>query len=167
MSRIGGYAAREPGSLKEAQQQLVTSVGGLDAAVDLSRLGRSQLARCTSQNEDDQFTHMPIDVMLRLEEAAKANGLPPAVMNYLAHQMGFMLVPVDDGDVADNIHRHLAEIGTESSALFSDAHSALEDGVVSPHEAGRMKRGAVRLASALSRFTSRLDGILHRGRVGK
>lgn len=162
MARVGGYAQREPGSLKEAQQQLVSAVGGLDASVECSRVMRSQMARYTSANEDDQFTNMPVDVMLRLEEAIKARGEAPIVLHYIACQLGYLLVPVDDGDEADNIHRHMAQIGSESGALFSDAHAALEDGVVTPHEAGRMKRSAVRLAGALSRLTHRLNGIIHR-----
>ena len=66
--------------------------------------------------------------------------------------------------MADNIHRHLSAIGSDAGALFSEAHIALDDGIVTPQEAGRMKRETVKLASALSRFTARLNRILHTGK---
>ncbi len=163
MSRVGGYAPREPGSLKEAQQQLVTAVGGLDHAVELSRVGRSHIARYTSANEDDQFTNMPVDVMLRLEEAVKAGSGVPIVLHYLALQLGYALVPLDDAMVAENLHRHLSEIGSDFGSLISEAGKALEDEVVTPAEAGRMKREAMKISGTLARFTARLNAVI-RGR---
>lgn len=149
------YQKRTPGSLKDAQQRLVSAVGGLDAAeiVLEGRVKRGQLARYTSQIDDNLFTHMPADVIRTLERVAGA----PVVTEFLAAEAGAMLVPVTTCESrAESYLAHLGAVGEKSGDLFRTMTGALADGVMTPVEAGENMAVVMHLTSALAVLYARL-----------
>jgi hypothetical protein len=162
MTRIGGYAHREPGSLKEAQQALVEAVGGLDRAVDVlgGRIGRSQLGRYTSDTEEHHLTNMPIDIVAALE--AKCGDL--IVTRWLAAHGRALLLQLPEGAPAPFV-RELCTIGKETGAFFGAANEALADGSMTAKEAGKVKRACIRIAAGLGAMLSRLDCVIDSGKA--
>lgn len=149
------YQRRTPGSLKSAQQRLVSAVGGLEASemVLEGRVKRGQIARYTSEIDDNLFVHMPADVIRTLERVAGC----PIVTEFLAAESGAMLVPIPRCDrQAENYLEHLGAVGEKSGDLFRTMMGALADGVMTSSEAGENMAVVMRLTSALAVLYARL-----------
>lgn len=152
------YQRRTPGSLKYAQQRLVSAVGGLEAAemVLEGRVKRGQIARYTSEIDDNLFVHMPADVIRTLERVAGC----PIVTEFLAAEAGAMLVPVTMCESrAETYLAHLCAVGEKSGDLFRTMTTALADGVMTPSEAGENMAVVMRLTSALAVLYARLGRV--------
>lgn len=127
-------------SLKAATFRAVRKVGGVEAAAQFVRVGKSALATYYNQNHTDCFA--PLDVAATLDEQA---GYP-----FIAEALKMAFNPVL-GDVG-NPHKLLGKMISESGelgALFSDA---LSDGRICPKEAAQIKKEAEDLKAAAQRI---------------
>lgn len=152
---LGPYCPREPGSLKEAESALVQACGGLPGAAKLlyGRVRQAQIARYTSETEECEFVHMPADVIATLEAACGA----PIVTRWLAMAARALLVPLPGRGQETSYLESLGRIGENSGELFRRITGALEDGVVTPREAGEVKAEAMKLSAALGVLIGRLN----------
>lgn len=160
--RVGGFSERPAGSLKEAQQHLVEACGGLDRCEQISRIGRSQIARCTSAAPEHETVHLPIDVIDCLEALCGQ----PIVTRWMTARHHALLVPLPPKSPAPYL-KHLCDIGKDTGALFAKANDALADELMTPKEAGAVKREAMRLATGLAALMSRLDSVIFSGKADR
>jgi hypothetical protein len=79
-------------ALKRASRALVDAAGGCEAAADLCRLGKSQLAAAGSVTEPDRW--LPLDVVAQLMAVTHGHAGQMAVVQHLAAAAGHALVPV-------------------------------------------------------------------------
>jgi hypothetical protein len=152
MTRVGAYAPREPGSLKDAEAALVKACGGLDRASALTRVKPTQMHRYTAPGEPD--CHMPADVIAALELHCGA----PIVTRFLALGTGSILVTVPgDRATGKSYLRTLAKIGRKTGVLSGDACDALADGTLTGHERAAVRADAIETIAALSALLGELE----------
>jgi regulatory protein CII len=144
---------RAPGSLKEAQAQLVVAIGGQTRAAELCRVSRSQVARYTDDSDESIAVHMPADVIACLEQHAAE----PIVTRYLASLTGHALLTLADDATRATYPQLLSRIGKETGQMFGEAAAALADGRLAPKERGRVRREAVELMTAISALVADID----------
>ncbi|HWY14403.1 MAG TPA: phage regulatory CII family protein [Rhizomicrobium sp.] len=147
------YKPREPGSLKEAVSLLVMACGGQGEAAKLSRVSRAQIARYTDDSDDNALIHMPVDIVLALEEHCG----DMIVTRWLA--LAQKKIVIDVGDTVPctmNLSEQIARVAEESGRVMADAARALEHGRFDPKKAPRVRRECIETISALSRL---LDGL--------
>lgn len=122
---------------KRAASQLVKAAGGVEAAAELCRLGKSQLSDVGNVNSPDKF--MPIDVVRQLEEVTQ--GLPgwPHVTRHLACAAGFELVRRPDADAGGETDwlAHIARVSKEAGDVVSKIAGHAAGGLT----ADEIKRG--------------------------
>lgn len=121
--------------IKLASADLVRAVGGLEAAAGLAGLGKSQVHRCVSVNDDSSFFN--VAVAGDLEQRSDR----PFVTIALAKLAGGVFIrlpePFDDGaDLALRVIDLVQELGDVSARV----REALADGVVRPPEARAIER---------------------------
>lgn len=152
--RSAGYKEREPGSLKEAVAELVANCGGQVAVSQFLRVSKSQIHRYTDDSDENQFTHMPVDLVARLERHCG----DPVVTRWLAAAAGFAVIDIASGPPHEPYHQVLGRIGRESGELFAEGCKQLAAGR-HPKDIGRLKREALRVVRACCE----LIGELHSG----
>ena len=118
----------ERSALKTLTRELVTRLGGLDAAAACTRVQRSNLAEYGSLHHPERFA--PIDVILDLEVALGA----PLVTGALARASGCRVVGEATVSVGGDVNAALSRVGREASALFAAVMDALADGQLDPSE---------------------------------
>lgn len=124
--------------LKLATQAMIKGVGGLEAAADFSRLGKSRLGECQSHNHPESF--VPIDVVASLEPLARERSGWPHVTRALCRRMGGVFVEqpyvrATGADLLTLLAKHAQESADVSRAICE----AVADGKVSPAEARRTR----------------------------
>jgi hypothetical protein len=118
----GGYKPRAPGSLKAATDRLIAACGGVEAAANLSRVGKSTMQRYGDAECPESY--MPVDVVRALE----LHSGEALVTAYLAAELGCEVHAVaydrDHGAIAADIARLSQDFGR----LFADSAKALAMG---------------------------------------
>jgi hypothetical protein len=120
--------------LKLATGELVHAVGGLEAAGSLVGLGKSQVHRCTSVNDRDNFLNAG-DVA-ELERRSDR----PFVTLALAKLAGgvFIRLPETFGD-GEELARRVMELAAGLGEVSSGVADALADGIVQAREAAAIE----------------------------
>jgi hypothetical protein len=120
--------------LKLATGELVHAVGGLEAAGSLVGLGKSQVHRCTSVNDRDNFLNAG-DVA-ELERRSDR----PFVTLALAKLAGgvFIRLPESFGD-GEELARRVMELAAGLGEVSSGVADALADGIVQAREAAAIE----------------------------
>lgn len=119
--------------LKRATGELVKGLGGLEAAAEFCRVGKSVLGECQSINNADRF--IAIDVVADLEPLAREREGWPHVTRALCAMMGGAFVALPDagpggGDVLGALGAAGKEFGDISQAIcggFADGHFCSRD----------------------------------------
>lgn len=115
-------------ALKQATAAMVKGVGGVEAAAEFCRVGKTVIAANYSPNEPESF--MALDVIADLEPLAREREGWPHVTRALARSAGFALVPLPEGVTATaDLHGLLAELGREFSDASTALLQALPDGI--------------------------------------
>lgn len=156
MKHPGTYIERAPGSLKDAENALVTACGGQEKASSLTRVRPSQMQRYTAPSEPD--CHMPLDVVLALELHCGV----PHVTRFLALETQHILVDIGETETAPAAV-HMANIGQETGALFKEFAESLADGSISAKEAGRLRAAAMKDIIALGALFGDLNRVQRGG----
>lgn len=144
--------------LKLATQAMIKGVGGLEAAADYSRLGKSRLGECQSHNHQDSFA--PIDVVATLEPLARERSGWPHVTRALCRRMGGMFVERPDvratgADLLQLLGKHAQESADVSRAICE----AVADGKVEPKEARRVRAEVAQAMELLATIDAELAAI--------
>lgn len=150
------YKRRTPGSLKEAQSELVNLCGGHGIAAANSRVSATTIFSYTDESDDNINRHMPVDVVLQLERLAKY----PVVTEHLANSMGYVMYRIEFDGTATDLHVGIIETGEEVSVLFRDwAAFISDDGIIDKNEAEKLLKDNARLVRILMKM--RADLIEH------
>lgn len=125
-------------NLKRATGGMIKGVGGLEAAAEFCRVGKSALGDNQSVNKPESF--VALDVIADLEPLARDRDGWPHVTRALAATMGFVLVklpdaPASNADMLTLVGRH----AKESADVSQSVCVALSDGSVSRREAGNIR----------------------------
>lgn len=103
--------------LKFASRLLIEENGGLEAAALITRIGKTRLQQCISDENKDSY--LPIDVVLQLERSSS-----------IAHVTNLMIKVDGERNVKSNDYRVISDF-TEFSARFArvmeEYNSSLED----------------------------------------
>jgi hypothetical protein len=148
---MSAYKPREPGSLKQAQADLVEDCGGLDRAAGLTRVRRTQMGRYT--DPADPETNMPADVVQALELHCGN----PHVSRFLLLAAGYIAVPVPKKESHPELMRHLSGVLRKTGNLSGHACDAMADGKLSIKECALLRGEAMKTITALSALLGGID----------
>lgn len=129
---------RRYGTLKAAVSHLVELCGGLKAAAEIARVGRSQLHRYTDDSDEHADCHMPVDIVRALERSC---GETP-VTEWMAYDAGGSLFRVDPTSANDALDVDFAKLATEFGELLTEFGKAKSDGQICEADKARMLREA-------------------------
>lgn len=127
-------------SVKAATFKAVQKIGGIEAAAEYIRVGKSSLATYYSVHHPENF--VPADVAITLDEQA---GYP-----FIAEALTRAFKPII-GDTT-NPHKLLGRMISESGELGAIFSNALSDGRICPKEAAQIKQEAEDLKAAAQRI---------------
>lgn len=133
MSERGYYKTREPGSLKEAEAQLVGACGGPVAAAEKCSVGKTVLQQASDM--DHPRRHLQLPVVAQLEKACGK----PIVATFLAAELGCIVEPVCDRCI-DSLPVVLGRITSEMGELLSAAAKDVQAGTLSRTNAANVLR---------------------------
>lgn len=119
-------------ALKSAARQLIRQLGGVEAAADDTRVGKSALGRYYDQNSPD---FMPVDVALDLMLAARSQGGDATVARTLAELLGFQLVQAEQGGALGDWLRHTCSLSIQAVQVANEVAIAASDGTITKEEA--------------------------------
>ena len=115
MARRGGDRSSEARVLALATRRAVQAAGGLELCAAETRIGKSQLARCTSTSRADSLTEIDAHTIDAL--AGDVEGAP-FILSARARLLGFILVRLDEGDDDEaGLMLSIAEIAAELGDL--------------------------------------------------
>ena len=109
-------------------------------------------------NPDTRDRHMPVDVVLDLEAAAR----DPVVTRCLAAQQGYVLFRLPAVRACRIWDRHQRRVVREGSIVFARLTEVLEDGRISKQEAGELRVEVDQALAAFAGLRSSLDKRLER-----
>lgn len=163
-SRVYCYRPAGYGDLKSAEAALVDAAGGVRAAADKCRIGKSQISDAISPWKDD--VHLPLDVAMQLEAAAQA--MP--VTEHLAAAQGCVLVRLprrSPAPVPDWLG-HVARIAQEAGDVLRHGGLCLADSEVTGAEAARWLRELDQsLAAQAALRVALAEAVARKGRCGE
>lgn len=149
------------GTLKKAVRDLITSVGGVEAAAVICGKGRSVVS--DYQSESKPKTSIPIEFVERLE---RESGVPH-VTRYLATALGFDLLPhhgrADDKAAVE----HVSGITKEFGEVLAHASTFVKCGALSPADAKALLQEIDDVREALATMRAAVAKQTHAGTVAK
>ncbi|MEE8189755.1 MAG: phage regulatory CII family protein [Kiloniellales bacterium] len=160
-SRIENSLVRDLGSLEEAVAVLLGQFTKLLDAAAHCRVGPKQLSAYA--NPDTQDRHMPVDVVLDLEGAAR----DPIVTRCLAAQQSFVLFRLPAVRACRLWDRHHRRVVKGGSIVFAKLTEVLEDGRISKQEAADLLAEVDQALSAFAGLRSSLQKRLERSDPGE
>lgn len=151
----GFYKARSSGSLKQAVARLVELCGGLDAAADAAGVARATMFRYTDDTDEHASRGMPVHTVRALEKHCGE----PAVTEFLAAELGAVLLRLPPGALPDAWAADLAAVMKETAEAVQVLAADLADGRVDrPGAAIREIDEAMAVLAALrARLTAERD----------
>ncbi len=159
--RIEKSLVRDFGTLEEAVAVLLGRFTKLLDAAGHCRAGPKQLSAYA--NPDTLDRHMPVDVVLDLEEAA----CDPVVTRCLAAQQGYVLFRLPAVRACRIWDRHHRRIVRDGSIVFARLTEMLEDGRISKQEAAELRVEVDAALAAFAGLRSALNQRLKRTEPGK
>lgn len=133
---VGAYKARPAGSLKAATTELVEAAGGLGRAAELTGYGTTQVQRWGDPSEENLNTTIPAAAIRRLESDVGR----PVVSAFLAAEAGAVLLPVMAMTLPTLGAGAIARVAKEAADVLAAGAASIEDGAVTPREAGTVIR---------------------------
>jgi hypothetical protein len=116
----------EKRALKRATVETLKGVGGVDAAANYCRPGKSQLSDYGNENRPDSF--MPLDVIADLEPLARDREGSPHITHLLCQLMGGVFVAVPDTPVTTGrLLETMAALHSEFSQVTQAVCAGLAD----------------------------------------
>ena len=144
-SRIHSFHPDSYGDLKTAVRALLHGSGGEARAAEYCRVSKSTLSEYGNPTYPDR--HMPVDVVLALEE--HAGEMPLTGHMAAAHDCLLLRLPETDG--APDWLLHLTRIGKEAGDVFNRAGEYLaDDGEIDETEAPLLLREVDELLHAVA-----------------
>lgn len=144
--------------LKHRTKEAIKGVGGLEAAAGFCRLGKSRLGECQSENHPEAF--LPIDVLIALERLTSERSGSPHVLRGMCQQMGGVFVRLPQADATGaSLMKLLARKVQEGADVSVALCEALEDAVVKPAEARRVRIEIMQLMESLAAMNAELAAI--------
>jgi hypothetical protein len=140
--------------MKTATRRSIAQAGGLEAASTITRIGKSQLARCYDQTLADSF--VPVDVALDIDRA----GPEPSITAALAAALGYSLLPVALGD--GDVERALEAVAATAGTTITDAMRAIREEFVAV-DCQRLLADLSRLSLAVQQAKGLLLGRMNPG----
>lgn len=141
-------------ALKHISRILVEEVGGLDVSAGLTRISKSRIQQCISENHVDAY--LPIDVVLQLEKHAE-----------IRHFSNYIVTQSDATNASKNDSRIVLDfvaLANRFGRIMEEYNVALEDDdSVSPQEAKRIMRHTIDLQRVLISIERKLMDILTNG----
>lgn len=156
-----GEVSLSPDTLgdKGAVREMIRAVGGLEAAEENCRVGKSQLARYYDPTKDE---HAPLDIVAALEPLGRASPGFPHVTRRLARKLGYALIALPRiGDLScGDAYKELAAATKEAGDVTTGfLHAIADDGKVSPKEAAALMAEAIEAAESFMRMHALLKQI--------
>lgn len=140
--------------LKKHSEALVKDVG-IEAACTLTGKSKATLGRYYSDNAEHDDRFMPIDVVAKLESAAKF----PHVTSALADLRGITLSY--DGDrhnaPSSGVNQDVVALAQRFAMLMAEYNSAIGDGRISANEAKRLLRETLEIQQVLLKMKLNLE----------
>jgi len=145
-SRIHSFHPEAYGDLKTAVRALLHAAGGEEKAAAMCRVAKSTLSEYGNPRYDER--HMPVDVVLALEQAT--NAMPVSEHLAAEHNAVLLRLPEDLGDGGAWLD-HLTTIGKEAGDVFHRTGQFLaDDGEISETEAPALLREVDELLAAVA-----------------
>ena len=154
--RIETSLTRDYGTIEEAVAVLLGRFTKLLDAAAHCRVGPKHLSAYA--NPDTHDRHMPVDVVLDLEAAAR----DPVVTRCLAAQQGYVLFRLPAVRACRIWDRHQRRVVREGSIVFARLTEVLEDGRISKQEAVELRVEVDQALAAFAGLRSSLDKRLER-----
>ena len=139
-------------AIKTATKKAIQQIGGIDAAVTICRVGRSQLSDYGNRNS---LQCAPVDVAVDLDSCAQE----PLILAAMAAAEGYRLVPVKFSGMG-HIPKELAKFSKFSSEVLQEGIESLEDGQVDVSEARAILEHLVSSRLAMDRLEHALSKIV-------
>ncbi|WP_395495588.1 hypothetical protein [Acetobacter sp. KSO5] len=139
-------------AIKTATKKAIQQIGGIDAAVTICRVGRSQLSDYGNRNSPQCA---PVDVAVDLDSCAQE----PLILAAMAAAEGYRLVPVKFSGTG-HIPKELAKFSKFSSEVLQEGIESLEDGQVDVSEARAILEHLVSSRLAMDRLEHALHKIV-------
>ena len=133
--------------LKKHTEALVKDVG-VEAACDLTGKSKATLGRYYSDYDEHAGRFMPVDSVLKLEEAASF----PHVTMALAELQGMRLIVQGDGENSNrsgSVNSDVVALSQRFAMLMAEYHTSIEDGTITAAEAKRLLKETVLLQKVL------------------
>ena len=146
--------------LKRATAEMVKGVGGVEAAAEFCRVGKSVLGDNQNINKPDSF--VAIDVVACLEPLARERSGWPHVTRALCQRMGGVFVPLPEAmPTGADLMALMARKAKESGDLTAAICAAYADGKLEGHEL-RSIRGEldqlIEIVVAMREMTLTMEG---------
>lgn len=120
--------------VKRATREAIEACGGLDVVGQATRAGKSQLSRCSSQNDGDTLS---LRDALAVDELSLGRG-GPFIVKAMARALNHALVDLPEGEVAaGDLATAVVTLSAELGDLSRCIADALKDRKVTPKEAVR------------------------------
>jgi hypothetical protein len=144
-SRIHSFHPETYGDIKTAVRALLHAVGGEAKAAEACRVSKSTLSEYANPRHGDR--HMPLDVVLELEKAARRT----PVTEHLAAEHNSILLRLPEAESEGEWLDYLAAIGKEASDVFHRTGEYLaNDGDIDATEAQTLLREVDELLAAVA-----------------
>ena len=144
-SRIHSFHPETYGDIKTAVRALLHAVGGEAKAAEACRVSKSTLSEYANPRHSER--HMPLDVVLALENAARKT----PVTEHMAAEHNSILLRLPDSDDELGWLGYLAVIGKEASDVFHRTSEYLaDDGEIDATEAPILLREIDELLAAVA-----------------
>jgi hypothetical protein len=150
------YKPRKDGTLKRAQADLVSAVGGLSRAADLINKGQSFVQECTDEAKPK------VELKLSQVRALEKDCGQPIVTAFMALEANHVLVPIEFNSSAP-LATDMVRLAEEVAFLFGKYAEASADGKITKQESAELKGKIDRCMSAMAAARVHADAITNEG----
>lgn len=149
-------------ALKQATGEMIKGVGGIEAAANFCRVGKSVLSDNQSRNKPDSF--VALDVIADLEPLARERSGWPHVTRRLARSLGFELVRTPEGAASGaDLFAIVAQHAQVHADILRALTQAVTDGSISPVEARAIRAEIAAAQERLAALDAELVAIENGG----
>lgn len=140
--------------LKKHSEALVKEVG-IEAACELTGKSKATIGRYYSDADEHDDRFMPIDVVARLESAARF----PHVTSALADLRGITLSydPEKRNAASSGVNQDVVALAQRFAMLMAEYNTAISDGRISVNEAKRLLRETLAIQQVLLEMKLNLE----------
>jgi hypothetical protein len=138
--------------IKAVTRQAMRDAGGVEVFASVAGVGKATLSKYGSISEPDSFIRA--DIMLAHARELGA----PMLIEHIARMAGYRLVPIDGGPDGGVSIADVTALATDGGAVLHKLSSALEDGVIDPHEKREIRASISRKITTLHRIDRKVAG---------